>query len=99
MSEVSDVADRSRAILDAGLEEQLLNEGNRGRFVAIDPDSGAFVTGDTMGEASERLRGMRPDALGYIGRLGSDAAVSFSGRPAFLADSPAGRSETTAVAK
>ena len=82
MSNTTEVAARGRSILGGGLEDRLLGEGNRGRFVAIEPDSGDFFLGDTMGEASERMRTEHPNAVGFIGRVGFDAAVSFSRRPA-----------------
>ena len=85
MSKTTEVAERGRSILVGGLEERLLGEGNRGRFVAVEPDSGDFFLGDTMGEASERMRTEHPDAVGFIGRVGFDAAVSFSRRPGSLA--------------
>ena len=81
MSKTTEVAERGRSILVGGPEDRLLGEGNRGRFVAIEPDSGDFFLGDTMGEASERMRTTYPDAVGFIGRIGFDAAVGFSRRP------------------
>ena len=44
-------------------------------FVVIEPDSGDYFLGKTMGEASAAAKAAHPDRRGYIIRVGHAAAV------------------------
>ncbi|MBW3622851.1 MAG: hypothetical protein KY468_05510 [Armatimonadetes bacterium] len=56
-----------------------VENGNHGKIVAIDVDSGAYALGEDVREASRQLRALNPDASvwlvrvgqGYIHRIGS----------------------------
>jgi len=52
----------------------------RGKFVAIEVNSGDYFIGDTSIEADKKARGKYPDKVFYLGRIGYRAAVSFKGR-------------------
>ena len=59
----------------------LVEEGNRGRIVAIDIDTGAYEVADDVLAASRRLLARLPDAQPWIVRIGY-AAVDRIGRQA-----------------
>lgn len=51
----------------------------RGKFVAIEVDSGDYFVGDTIIEADEKAKEKYPDKIFYLGGIGFRAAVSFKG--------------------
>ncbi|CAD6492952.1 MAG: hypothetical protein CHKLHMKO_00381 [Candidatus Argoarchaeum ethanivorans] len=57
-----------------------LQRDYRGKFVAIDVDSGDYFVGDTSVDAGKKARGTYPGKVFYLGRIGYRAAVSFKGR-------------------
>ena len=59
----------------------LVEEGNHGRIVAIDIDTGAYEVADDVLAASRRLLARLPDAQPWIVRIGY-AAVDRIGRQA-----------------
>ncbi len=54
-----------------------VEEGNIGRIVAIDVDSGDFELGDTTGEAGDKLLKYRPDAQIWCERIGFEYVYKF----------------------
>jgi len=57
-----------------------LERDYRGKFVAIEVDSGDYFVGDTGVEANKKARGKYPGKVFYLERFGYRAAVSFKGR-------------------
>lgn len=54
-----------------------VEEGNRGRIVAIDVDTGAFEVADDLMTASERLLSRHSEAQTWFVRIGYDAVHRF----------------------
>lgn len=52
-----------------------LEPAHQNKFVAIDPDSGDYFLGDTLGEALDAAQEAYPDRLFYGVRVGHPAAV------------------------
>jgi len=55
----------------------LVEEGNRGRIVAIDIETGEFEVADDTLTAAHRLFDRRPDAQPWLVRIGFPAVQSF----------------------
>ena len=55
-------------------------EQDRGKFVAIDVDSGDYFLGETAMDATEKGRAKYPDKVFYLGRIGYRTAFTFKGR-------------------
>jgi hypothetical protein len=58
-----------------------LEQANRGKFVSIDIESGAFEIDDDELAATRRLRARLPDAQIWFRRIGSKFARRFGPRP------------------
>ena len=58
-----------------------LEETHRGKFVAIDVDSGDYAIADTTLAALEQLWRQRPDAEAWMVRVGYRTLRNFGGRP------------------
>ena len=58
----------------------LVEEGNHGKIVAIDVDTGAFEVADKTRAAAERLLGRCPDAQIWIVRIGHRGVHKFGMR-------------------
>ena len=71
---MQELARRSKAVYDARLRQRLEAEA-RGKFVAIEPDSGDYYLGNTLSEAIGASRKSHPDKLAYAMRIGESAAV------------------------
>ena len=56
-----------------------LTEADIGKFVIIDINSGEYEIDEDDITADERLQARRPDAFGYIMRVGYSAAYFFGG--------------------
>lgn len=56
-----------------------LEEDYRGKFVAIEVDSGDYFIGDTSIEASKKAKEEYPDKVFFLGKIGYRAAFSFKG--------------------
>jgi len=54
-----------------------VEEGNHGRIVAIDIDTGAFEVADDVLAASDRLLARHPDAQTWLVRIGHRAVHRF----------------------
>lgn len=75
-----ETARRGDEIYERGIRGQV--EGtHRGKVVAIDIDSGAYVIADNALTASERLLAQRPDAEIWCVRIGHRALHRIGGRP------------------
>ena len=57
----------------------LIEADHRGRFVAIDVDSGDYAIADTASAAAKRLRARRPDAGVWLMRVGYRTLRHFGG--------------------
>ena len=68
------------AIYDRDIREQV-EPAHRGKVVAIDIDSGAYVIDDNALTASERLLAQHPGAEIWCVRVGSRALHRIGGRP------------------
>lgn len=62
-----------------GKIKPLVQEGNHGRIVAIDVDSGDYELDDDSLPATMRLLARRPDAQIWCVRIGYPAVVHFGG--------------------
>ena len=75
---IRNIGEKGRAIFKKISEE--LERDYRGKFVAIEVDSGDYFVGDTVIEADEQAKEKYPDKIFYLGRLGYRTAFSFHGR-------------------
>lgn len=57
-----------------------VEEGNHGRIVAIDIETGAFEVADSVVSASEQLLAQYPDAQTWFIRIGHPAVYHFGAR-------------------
>lgn len=57
-----------------------LERAYRGKFVAIEVDSGDYFIGDTVMDADEKAKKKHPEKVFYLGRIGYRTAFSFHGR-------------------
>ena len=73
-------ARRGDAIYDREIAPRL-EAANRGKFVSIDIESGAFEIDEDELTASRRLRARIPDAQIWFRRIGSRFARRFGPRP------------------
>lgn len=69
-SKTDSVVARGREIYERKLRDQL-EDNNRGRFVAIDPETGDFALADDELGAIRALRAQRPGVEPYIARIGA----------------------------
>lgn len=58
----------------------LIEEGNYGKIVAIDIETGAFKVADTTIEATDRLYERVPDAQPWVIRIGHRTVYRFGSR-------------------
>lgn len=72
------IGEKGREIFKKVSEE--LERDYRGKFVAIEVDSGDYFIGDTGVEASKKAREKYPTKVFFQGKIGYRASVSFKGR-------------------
>jgi len=72
-----DLARRGQAIFER--ISPLLEAEHRGKFIAIEPDSGDYFIATRGMEAIDTGRAKHPDKLFYLARIGFPAAVIYSG--------------------
>jgi hypothetical protein len=72
-------ARRGDAIYETQVRSQV-EEGNRGKIVAIDIETGAFEVTDNIPTATERLFARYSDAQPWIVRIGHRAVYRFGAR-------------------
>jgi hypothetical protein len=72
-------AQRGDAIYESQVRSQV-EEGNHGKIVAIDIESGDFEIDKSEIAACDRLEARRPDAQIWIVRIGSRHVRRFGGR-------------------
>lgn len=75
--DIRKIGEKGRELFKKISEE--LERDYRGKFVAIEVDSGDYFIGDTSVEANKKARGKYPGKVFYLGRIGFRAAVSFKG--------------------
>lgn len=78
-SRTGDIADRGRQIYERDLRDEL-ERSHTGKFLALDVDSGEHEIGDTLLEASNRLRARLPDASIFGQLIGRNVTYRFGGR-------------------
>lgn len=61
------------------LEKELLPE-NKGRIIAIEPESGKYLIGNKQGELFAELSAKYPDKLFYFARIGGGPVIRFVNR-------------------
>ena len=71
-------ARRGQTIYEQRVRSQV-EEGNSGRIVAIDIETGEFALGDDTLAASERLLARHPDAQPWLVRIGHQAVHRLGG--------------------
>ena len=72
-------AHRGDALYESEVRQQV-EDGNHGRIVAIDIETGEFELGDNEMEAYDRLHARIPDAQTWLVRAGRRYLHSFGGR-------------------
>ncbi len=72
-------ARRGNEIYESQVRRQV-EEGNYGKIVAIDIETGAFEVADTTIEATDRLYERYPDAQPWVIRIGHRAVYRFGSR-------------------
>ena len=72
-------ARRGKEIYEKVVRPKVEN-GNLGKIVSIDVDTGEYELGETILEAAERLLGRLPDAQIWSERIGYPAVYRFGGR-------------------
>jgi hypothetical protein len=72
-------AQRGDALYETEIRAQV-EEGNHGRIVAIDIETGAFEVSDNVVAASEQLLERLPDAQTWFIRIGHQAVYHFGAR-------------------
>jgi len=75
--DIRKIGEKGRELFKKISEE--LQRDYRGKFVAIEVDSGDYFVGETVIEADEKAKEKYPDKIFYLGRIGFRAAVSFKG--------------------
>jgi hypothetical protein len=72
-------AQRGDALYESEIRSQV-EEGNHGKIVAIDIETGAFEVADTSMAAVDRLYEREPDAQPWVIRIGHRAVFRFGSR-------------------
>ncbi|WP_309739538.1 hypothetical protein [Chamaesiphon sp. OTE_20_metabat_361] len=72
-------AQRGDALYNSQIRSQV-EEGNTGKIVAIDIETGAFEVADDIVNASEHLLAKYPDAQTWFIRIGHSAVYHFGAR-------------------
>jgi peptide subunit release factor RF-3 len=72
-------AQRGNALYDSEIRSQV-EEGNHGKIVAIDIETGAFEVADNTIEATDRLYERVPDAQPWVIRIGHRTVYRFGSR-------------------
>jgi hypothetical protein len=72
-------ARRGNEIYESQVRAQV-EEGNHGKIVAIDIETGAFEVADTPMVAVDRLYERKPDAQPWVIRIGHQAVFRFGSR-------------------
>jgi hypothetical protein len=73
-------AQRGDALYESQIRSQIDEEGDRGKIVAIDIETGAFEVADDIVNASEHLLAKYPDAQTWFIRIGHRAVYHFGAR-------------------
>jgi hypothetical protein len=72
-------AQRGDALYKSEIQSQV-EEGNHGKIIAIDIETGAFEVADTSMAAVDRLYEREPDAQPWVIRIGHRAVFRFGSR-------------------
>lgn len=75
---IDEVADRGIELYETKIRP-LVEEGNLGRLLAIDVESGDYAVADQRFDAVKPLRDKNPDAQIWLLRIGHVAVESFGG--------------------
>ena len=73
-------AQRGDALYESQIRSQIDEEGDRGKIVAIDIETGAFEVADDLLTASKHLSSRVPDAQTWFVRIGHSAVDHFGAR-------------------
>ena len=84
---IDEICDRGEQIYEEQIKHLVEPEEN-GKFIVIDIESGDYEIDEDEIAADERLNERRPDAVGYLGRIGYKAAycMGFGGARIGYAD-------------
>lgn len=74
-----EIGRRGQELYDQKLRKEL-EEGNRGRYLVIDVETGDYALGDDTLELSHRLHAKHPGAALFAMRIGYPATVRMGGR-------------------
>lgn len=72
-------AQRGNALYETEIRAKV-EEGNIGKIVAIDIETGAFEVADTLILATDKLYEQHPDAQPWVIRIGHSAVYRFGSR-------------------
>ena len=76
--EIRDVIKKSERLYAEKLKD-VLEKTHMHAYVVIEPESGDYFLGQTVGEATAQARAAHPDRLGHIMRVGHPAAFHMGG--------------------
>ena len=76
--DIRKIGEKGRELFKKISEE--LERDYRGKFVAIEVESGDYFIGDTIIEADRKAKEGHPDKVFFLGKIGYRAATSFKGR-------------------
>ena len=78
LEQTRELADRARRIYDIRLRA-MLEAGNTGRYVAVEPVSGDHFVADTLDAAADFAQTAWPDRRSHVMRIGHAAALHIGG--------------------
>jgi hypothetical protein len=80
--ELSELDKRAEELYATKIRPQVETEGNIGKIIIVDVESGDYEIGDETGiESSRRLQARHPGAPLYAFRIGYKTLASFAGGP------------------
>ena len=74
-----EIGRRGQEIYEQRLRAHVENEGNIGKIISIDVESGDYEIADDLLVSGKRLQQRRPNALMYGKRIGYDAVYAVGG--------------------
>ena len=82
---IEEVCGRGERIYEERIKS-LVEPQENGRFIVIDIESGDYEIADDSLVAEDRLQERRPDAVGFLGRVGYESAYNMGWGGARIGD-------------
>lgn len=79
-SHTTRVVERAKTLYNQQLQAEL-EAAHLGRYVAIEPESGAYFLADSFGGAVAAARAVHPERISFVIRIGHPAALHLGGLP------------------